>query len=246
MTRWKASAIHLAISLFLGVLVFSLLFFVWYPGPLFSLTGGDRLMLILIGVDVVIGPALTLAVFKSGKPGMKLDLTMIALFQAIAMAYGLSVILIGRPAYLVFEGTQFVVVHANAISTDPKRQSDAPEYRSPGFGGPRTVSLKLPTDLDERAELNAEMLAGKPAERMPRYYAPYDERIVEVAQAAVDIAELDKKSERAAREAKDVIDAAGPDDRLGFVPLIDGTQAGTVIVSRNDGRILKMLAVDTR
>jgi hypothetical protein len=246
MTRWKASAIHLAISLFLGIAVFSLLFFVWYPGPLFSLTGGDRLMLILIGVDVVIGPALTLAVFKSGKPGMKFDLTMIALFQATAMAYGLGVILIGRPAYLVFEGTQFVVVHANAISTDPKRQSEDPQYRRAGFGGPRTVSLKLPTNEDERAELNADALNGKPVERMPRYYAAYDERIVEVAQSAVDIAELGKKSERALQQAKDVIDAAAADDRLGFVPLIDGTEAGTVIVSRNDGRILKMLPIDTR
>lgn len=246
MSRWKASAIHLFISIVIGAAVFSLLFFVWYPGPLFKLTGGDRLMLILIGVDVVIGPALTLAVFKSGKPGLKFDLAVISLFQTAAMVYGLGVILIGRPAYLVFDGEQFMVVHANAITTDAKRLSDNPEYKSPGFGGPRTVSLKMPSDPDELSELNMEALSGKPLERMPRYYAPYSERIVEVAQKAREIDQLDIKHPEAAADAKRAIEQAGADERLGYLPLIDGTEAGTVIVSRNDGRIVKLLAIDTR
>src|SRR2546426_1156821 len=128
MSRWKASAIHLALSATIGISVFALLFFVWYPGPLFTATGGDKLMLLLIGVDVMIGPLLTLAVFKSGKPGLKMDLTIIGVLQFVALSYGLTVILIGRPVYLVFDGQQFLVVHANALSDADLEKASNPQF----------------------------------------------------------------------------------------------------------------------
>jgi hypothetical protein len=237
MSRWKAFAIHLGISVAIGATVFALLFFLWYPGPMFTLTGGQKLTLLLIGVDVAIGPLLTLAVFKSGKPGLKFDLCVIALLQATALSYGLAVSLIGRPAFTVFDGRQFIVVHANAI--DPDRRSDKPEYQ-PGFGGPRLVALKLPTGY-EAPQLIEESMAGHPLERMSKYYVPYDERIVEAAQAATDIAELHPRDAWVQRKIDALRKSVAADERLGFVTLSDAADEGVVIVSRNDGRVYAML-----
>ena len=237
MSRWKAFAIHLGISVAIGATMFALLFFLWYPGAMFTLTGGQKLTLLLIGVDVAIGPLLTLAVFKSGKPGLRFDLAVIALLQAAALSYGVAVSLIGRPAFIVFDGRQFNVVHANAI--DPERRSDKPEYQ-PGFAGPRLVSLKPPTG-DDAAALIAESLAGHPLARMSRYYAPYDERIVEAAQAATDLADLHPRGAWARRKVDELRKSVAGDERLGFVTLADGAEEGVVIVSRNDGRVHAML-----
>jgi hypothetical protein len=241
MSRWKAFSIHLALSLAIGAAVFSLLYFVWYPGPLFTLTGGQKLTLLVIGVDVVIGPLLTLSVFKSGKPGLRFDLTVIGLLQATAMAYGLGVSLVGRPAYVVFEGQRFVVVHANAIDPDPARQAQKPEYRAPGFRGPRTVALVLPAGEAERGELSDLALTGHPLERMTNLYGPFEERTVEAAQAATDLAELHPASPRAQRKVDALLRSAADGERLGFVPLLDGANEGVVIVSRNDGHIIEMI-----
>ena len=241
MSRWKAFAIHLGISLVVGVCAFSLMFFVWSPGALFTLAGGYKVTLLLIGVDVVIGPLLTLTVFKSGKPGLKFDLAVIGALQAAALVYGIGVSMTGRPAFIVFEGVRFVVVHANAM--DRERASDKPEYRDPPFGGPRIVALKLQgrATSEELGELSNLALSGHPLERMSQYYAPYDERIVEAAQAALDLAELHATSPAVQRKIDALRKGAGPEERLGFVPLQDGGNEGVVIVSRNDGHIIEMI-----
>ncbi len=75
MNRWKAFAIHMGASLllFLGLLL--IIINVWFPGILFSIDGGWDGLKILLGVDLVLGPLLTLLVYKAGKPGLKFDLT---------------------------------------------------------------------------------------------------------------------------------------------------------------------------
>ena len=61
MSRWKASGLHLLISVGVAILTGSLIYFVWYPPPYFDVAGGSTLMLVIMGVDIVIGPFLTLA-----------------------------------------------------------------------------------------------------------------------------------------------------------------------------------------
>src|SRR5919108_4111834 len=109
LTRWRAAAAHLAISAGIAAAVLGLMLVFWYPPPLFQAMGGIGLALILVGVDVVMGPALTLVVFKSGKPGLKFDLAAIAICQLAALAYGCHIISLARPAYIVFVKDQFQV-----------------------------------------------------------------------------------------------------------------------------------------
>ena len=56
LNRWKASALHLALSAAIAVAVVTLMLAVWYPQPYFAAMGGATLIMLLIGVDVVIGP----------------------------------------------------------------------------------------------------------------------------------------------------------------------------------------------
>ncbi|MEQ8954325.1 MAG: hypothetical protein RL120_09345, partial [Gammaproteobacteria bacterium] len=73
----------------------------WYPGILFNVDGGWTGLRIVIGVDLVLGPLLTLVVFKSGKPGLRFDLTCIGTAQAICMAAGMWIVYQERPLALV-------------------------------------------------------------------------------------------------------------------------------------------------
>ena len=74
MSRWKAASIHCSISALVGLIVGFLLFGLWYPPPYFHAAGADELILLLVGVDLTLGPLLTLIVFRSGKRGLKFDL----------------------------------------------------------------------------------------------------------------------------------------------------------------------------
>ena len=65
MSRWKAALIHLCISAAIAAIVSALLLFVWYPPPYFHAGGAGELLVLVVGVDVTLGPLITFIVFKS-------------------------------------------------------------------------------------------------------------------------------------------------------------------------------------
>ena len=115
-TRWQAAAIHLGISAAIALAVVGAMRIAWYPAPYFDAAGGAMLLLLLVGVDVVVGPLLTLVVYSPQKKHLHADLAVIAALQLAALAYGVSVMYGARPVYVAFAGDRFELVAANAIA----------------------------------------------------------------------------------------------------------------------------------
>ena len=91
--------------------------------------GGETLLRLLIGVDVVLGPLITLIIFDPEKPRLKYDLAVIAVLQFAALAYGSYVMFEARPVYNVFVGDRFETVAANAIDDESLARA-ADEFQS--------------------------------------------------------------------------------------------------------------------
>lgn len=151
MSRWKAFAIHLSISVCVFLVLLAVILTVWYPGILFSIDGGFAGLRIVMGVDIVLGPILTLIVFKSGKPGLKFDLTCIALAQMACMAVGTWIVYNERPVALVLAYDTFYSLAAEDFTLQGKDPAvvDAFSGRSP-----KMLYVELP-DNDVRAEIAA-------------------------------------------------------------------------------------------
>src|SRR4029079_10624368 len=115
LTRWKAFGLHLAISALVAGVVVALVVVLWYPPPFFAAMGGAVLLRLLIGVDVVLGPLITLVVFNPAKPRLKYDIATIVVLQVCALAYGGYVMFEARPVYNVFVKDRFETIAANAI-----------------------------------------------------------------------------------------------------------------------------------
>ena len=113
MTKLKAFTTHLGISLVIFLIVLYFILVEWYPFPYFNTDGGWQGIRILAFVDIVLGPLLTLLVFKQGKRYLKFDLSIIALIQISALAWGISVIQRERPLAAVFIEDYFLTVSAN-------------------------------------------------------------------------------------------------------------------------------------
>ena len=141
MSRWKAGALHFLISLaiFLGLL--AVILFFWYPGILFNIDRGWSGLQLVIGVGLISGPLLTLVVFKSGKKGLKFDLSCIAFFQAACMAAGMWIIYSERPIALVLAYDTFYSVGAEEL-----RQYERDLRALEDFPGPypKLVYIELP------------------------------------------------------------------------------------------------------
>lgn len=180
LTRWQAAGLHLLISVAIAVAVIALMLALWYPGPLFEAAGGNELILILIGVDVVIGPLITLVIFRSGKPGLKFDLAVIAALQLAALAYGMYAVYLGRPAFIVFVRDQFQMVSAAQLDPEELAKAKYPEFRQPPLGGPQLAFAVIPTDPRELKELAMFGILGHDLQQFPRLFVPYGERTAEV------------------------------------------------------------------
>ena len=189
-SRWQAAATHLLICIAIAAAVIALMLGVWCPGPLFGAAGGSGMLYILVGVDVILGPLLTLIVFKSGKRGMKFDLAVIGLVQVAALAYGVTIVYLARPAFIVFVKDRFELVTAVELEPDELAKAKYPQFRSPGWTGPQLAAADTPADPKERSKLIGAALAGFDLQHFPRYYVPYAERTRDVLAKADTVARL--------------------------------------------------------
>lgn len=119
---------HIAISILIALVVVCVVFLLWYPAPLAKATGVMQIFLMMLAIDVIVGPMLTLLVYKEGKKTLKIDLTVIILIQLTALLYGAYNIAQGRPLWLVQNGNRFELVRNNEIMDENIKLAKA-EYQ---------------------------------------------------------------------------------------------------------------------
>lgn len=246
LNRFQAAGIHLAISVVVAATVLAALLFVWYPQPYFRLAGGAGLMLILIGVDVVMGPLLTLIVFDPRKKSLKFDLAVIGLLQIAAFVYGISVIAQARPAYVVFAGERFTVVAANQILPESLAGAKPPHDTIP-VDGPRIVGARTPTDPAERERVMMLLASGIDLAMLPRYYVPFADIAADLKAKARPLAELGRGDAAAQGKIDAAVAAAGrPRDSLAWVPVLGRLELGVAIIDPSRGDVVAVLPIDPR
>ena len=191
-SRLNAFLIHLLISTCIAVAVIGVVFFVWYPAPLHTAVGVTQIFLILLAVDVVLGPLLTLLVYQVGKKTLVMDLTVIALLQLSALGYGLWTVAEGRPAWLVFAADRFDLVRVLDIDERKLDQAEA-HYRQPSLLGPQWVAAVNPTDADEKNDLIMEsVFAGVDLPQRPNLYQSLDSQKTAIQQRLLELSALPK------------------------------------------------------
>jgi len=243
MTRWKASAIHLSICAIIGLSVLAWMLLVWYPAPYFEGLGAGKLSMIIIGVDVVIGPLITLIIYNPLKKSLRFDLAVVALLQLSALVYGVYVVYEARPVYVVFNVDRFDVVAANELDPEERKKVTRPEYQSLPLTGPRIVAAVMPADPKERERiLFAAVGAGYDLPNFPQHYVPYAEQTGQVIARSRPLADLAQK--RAEAEPQLAALKAGRAKDLGFLPVRARKQDLTAIIDRKTGEVLKVLPID--
>jgi hypothetical protein len=245
MSRWKAAAIHLSISLAIGTVVGVLLFEFWYPPPYFRADGGSELILLLVGVDLCVGPLLTLLVFRVGKRGLRFDLTAIAIMQAIALIYGMSVVSKSRPIFLVGVVDRFVLVAADEVTDADLAQGQQPQFRSRSWAGPRLVAVQMPSDPNERSDLAFSALSGRDAQNLPKYYRDFSTQGRTLLADAKSLAALRKKGPAADEMVSRWLhDSGRAPASVAWLPLQARKHDMTMLIDASTAIPLKALPID--
>jgi hypothetical protein len=141
----KAFGWHLLGSVLVACVAASLVFGLLYPPPYAQMLGGFELFLLVVGVDVVSGPLLTLVLFNPVKSKLELflDLGIVACLQMAALVYGLNTVWTARPVFFAYDVDRFrVVTLADIEPTDVLKIP--PSIGAPGWAGPpRAIGIRV-------------------------------------------------------------------------------------------------------
>lgn len=244
--RFKAAGLHLLVSAVVAALAAALVFLIWYPPPFATLAGGTSLFLLIVSVDVVLGPALTAVVANPLKTRQALarDLAVIVIVQLAAFGYGLYTMALARPVLLVFEVDRFRVVAAADVEPDALRE--APEaLRSLSWTGPRMAAAVKPTDPDEQMRAIELGLAGLDLAMQPRYWREYAAHADAAWRKARPVSVLLARHPQRAAEVEAIAQAAGrPAQELRFLPLVSRRESWVSLIAPPDARVVEHLPVD--
>lgn len=244
MSRYRASFIHFLISALLVSNVVAVVFWVWYPQPAFDMAGAFSIVRLLVGVDMVLGPLLTLIVYKHGKPGLKIDLSVIAMVQIAALVYGTHILYTERPSYLVFAIDRVELLTAKEIDQSVIRYD---ELKSKRFAQLTQVFARLPEDPQEHQRfLDSVLGEGQPdLERRAEFWEPWASGANVIRQSLVSIEEIEPATAEEQQNVQRAIDEYGESHaNLGVIP-VGGTERELgLLVDRDTLQILDVVAAN--
>jgi hypothetical protein len=193
--RLRAFALHLLGSASILTLTLGALYLGWYRWPGWYLSGAPRIAGVLVLLDVVLGPTLTLLVASPKKQPRVLarDIAVIVVVQLCALVYGAGTLWDGRPLYYAFSVDRVQMVRATdvrASEVDLARQKNT-RFAPSWYSRPRWVWAPLPADKEDSERIVlATLTGGDDVIQMPRYFKPWEQAAQELRKQLKKIDQL--------------------------------------------------------
>jgi hypothetical protein len=233
--RLKAFGLHLLASACALTLVLGGMYLGWYRWPGWYLSSVLHIVGIVLMVDIIIGPTLTLVVASPGKPRKELarDIGIIVAVQLVALGYGTLTLWMGRPLYYAFSVDCLQLVQASDLHSDEialgERQN--PQFAPHWYSLPRWIWAPLPTNPREATNIvQGTLFGGTDVIQMPRLFRPWEQGLPDLRKQLTTVDQMKYFSRREKQRLKSRMQHLG----------LAGDQADTLVFW---GGSLRLLAV---
>jgi hypothetical protein len=202
----------------------------YLPLPLANAVGVTHIFLMLLAIDVILGPILGLLVYKEGKKTLKFDLGVIITIQIVALCYGIYSIEQGRPAWLVFYADRFELVRKNDLILDNIDQAQQ-KFQHVLWTKPQFVAIKSAKDVQQHNnDMFIEVLGGISLAQQPERYVDFVQAKSHLQQRAKTLRELNQYNDV---QQVDRILSKYP-QATGFFPLKANAVDMTVLINKDE------------
>jgi hypothetical protein len=244
--RLKLFSLHLLSSATVLTIILGSLYLGWYRWPGWYLTDVKTVVLVMVCVDVVLGPTLTfiIANHKKSRRELTRDIGIVVAVQLCALTYGSVQLWNGRPLYYAFSESVLQLVQAYDINDEEARlgREQNPALAPHWYSLPRWVWAPLPQNAeDARKIVTSTITGGDDVISMPRYFKPWEEGLPALRGKLkkVDDVAYFAKSEKTKLKGK--MKATGlADDQADTMPL---TGRGHPLLAVMDPASLKIIRV---
>ena len=248
--RLQAFGLHLAGSATALSLVLGALWVGWYRWPGWYLASALHVVGIVVLVDLVLGPTLTLIVANPGKPRAELvrDIAIIVTVQLIALVYGAATLWQGRPLYYTFSVDRLELVQASDLEAEDVEvaRRENPALAPWWYSRPQWIWAPLPENPEEANKIvTGAVMGGPDVIQMPRYFRPWEQGLPQLRTKLRKIDDLPNfaRTEKASLKSR-VARRALPADQANALVLWGGGRRVVAVFDLNTLAILALLRTD--
>ena len=243
--KFRAFSIHFATTLVVAAAAAALIFLVWYPPPFGTMVGGLKLFALITGIDLALGPLVSLVIYDSRKSRRALifDYTVVAVLQIAALLYGIYSVAQARPAYVAFVKDRIEVIAAGEIAERDWQEAKGSTYASPPWRGPVLVATHVkPADRNDALDGGLE---GRDVGVRPKFYVECDTQVDVIKRHVKPLSSLERRhQESAPLIAESLRELQRPAEDLGWLPVKHSRGFWTALVDRRSGYPVKYLPID--
>lgn len=228
---------HFSISILVALVIIAWVFLIWYPQSLAQAVGVTHIFLMMVVIDMVLGPILGFFVYKEGKKTLKFDLAVIILIQLSALGYGLYSIAQGRPVWLVYNVDRFELVRNNEI-IDTNIQKVQAQFRNPSWFKPKFAAVQIAKNSEERSNnMFEELLGGVSLAQRPERYVGLAQVKPQIQKLAQNLNELEKYNSK--QQVKEILKKYPSADA--WVPLKANAIDMVVLMNKSSAQVVKIV-----
>lgn len=240
--RARVAGIHLLLSALAVASVLAPLVAVLFPGPYFHLAGAVGLILLVVAVDLVMGPGLTFLVAARGKPAavLRRDIAAIVLLQLAALSFGMHSIVLGRPVFITFAVDRFELVAAAEVDASELERA-APEFRTLSWAGPILVGARRSDDPLQRQQLLLASATGIDLKHLISTYVAYDRIQQDALARSKSVGELMRFNSTASVARALSAEGATASERLRWLPVRGKHEDQVALIDARSGQLVRLV-----
>lgn len=243
---FKLSVAHLFVSSMVGVASAIFVFFILYPMPYRELLGVKDIFLIILSVDVVCGPLLTLVLANPQKSlrERSIDFGLVAIIQIFALVYGLHTVWVARPVVIAFEVDRLVVVTANEVNAAALTEASPAAFKLPWYGILK-VGTRQPRDSQELFRSLEFAGAGVSPAMLPSWWTSWEAQYSQIKNRCKPVSELmAKRVEYREQISAAVSRSKKSEGEVCYLPMVSGVNMDWVALLDRDFEVVGGVAVD--
>jgi len=240
--KLEAFLVHVLISVAIFIALYLYIKYELYPGKLFDIDGGKQGLIIVALVDLVLGPLLTLIIYKKGKRGLTRDLWLIGTIQLSCLGAGMYITVGERPLAVILSYDGFHSVGTSSLELYGK---DKDMYsRWPG-DTPKWLYVQLPNDPKERMKLQLSQMTSGPLYMQDDLLFALDDKNIDPAIYATKLNAIIRIYPNMAENIKQIDEKLNKSgDGFSYIPLIGKYGQRYVILDNTRREIIGALPTD--
>lgn len=170
------SITYLLIAFVLLFIAITLIKNLWYPYPLMQAVGAQKLLFIIVAVNVGLAIGLAIMIFvKRKKADFIKDIAVAILIQILFLSLSVYGIYKIRPVWIAYNVDRFELILNNHLVISNMYIADK-KYHFPSLLSPKYVGVSFSKDKEERTQnMFDEVFSGISVAQRPERYVPFNQ-----------------------------------------------------------------------